>query len=266
MEGDAKIETVFGDAAQYKKYIDRFFFVHPEMQKTHEDFSRNVLAVISSLGAAQNPSQCPLDAVALSYFRAYQQGQSYHKLGKELEAQYGSIKELDGLGETQGLTPDYRWKVAKALKLYAAVLRDFREMKVAFQSQLTGELTYHHCEVQALIAKGEELEKSGADPPPTPVVQQKPKKDKRPELAAPIPASMATFFVDNSSCPNATRVILDGSPLGEVASASKAAFRSYVGRHDLCLIPLSSQTQCGEPGTLRKTYIHDGWSITLRCD
>ena len=42
-------------------------------------------------------------------------------------------EDLDTLGETSGLTPDYRWKVARTIKQYPEVLKDFREMKVSFQ-------------------------------------------------------------------------------------------------------------------------------------
>src|SRR5215470_18689370 len=117
MEGDPKIETVFGDAEAYKRYVDRFYAMHADMQRTREDFSRNVQAVLASLAAdqssgpgARGPAKCPTDAVALTYSRAFRLGQVYHKLGKELEANMISIRELDGLGETAGLTPDYRWK------------------------------------------------------------------------------------------------------------------------------------------------------------
>src|SRR5262249_1494987 len=148
MESDPKIETVFGDAEQYRRYVDRFYVVHAEMQKTREDFSRNVQASLASLaadlGANGRPAgKCPTDAVPLTYSRAFRQGQLYHRLGKELEAQTVSIRDLDSLGETSGLTPDYRWKVARALKLYPEVLKDFREMKVAFQSQLSAEIRFH---------------------------------------------------------------------------------------------------------------------------
>ena len=276
MEGDAKIETVFGDAATFKRYVDRFFVVHAEMLKSHEVFSRNVQAVLASLAAqraAGGGARCPVDAVALAYARAFRQGQIYHKLGKELEANFVSIKELDVLGETKGLTPDYRWKVARALKLYGGVLTDFREMKVAFQDQVASELGFHGCDPQVLVAKGEELEKAGA-PPTAPASTDviKPataprKGDKKVvEPPPPVAATTATFFVDNSSCGTSLRVFLDGAQLGEVGSSSKAAFRALAGRHEMCLIPSSSQQQCGDPGTLRKTYIHDGWSITLRCD
>jgi len=271
MEGDPKIETVFGDAEAYKRYVDRFYVVYADMQRTREDFSRNVQAVLATLaadqGSARGPAKCPIDAVALTYSRSFRLGQVYHKLGKELEANMISVRDLDALGETAGLTPDYRWKVAKTFKIYPEMLKDFREMKVAFQAQVAAEVKFHGCDVGALVTKGEELEKAGAPPTgPTArpgVVMTKKKDDK---LGPPIAASTATFFIDNSSCPNSLRVYVDASLLGEVGSSAKAAFQSPVGRHDLCLIPSTSQQQCGDPGTLRRTYIHDGWSITLRCD
>jgi hypothetical protein len=273
MEGDPKIDTVFGDAEAYKRYIDRFYTAYTDMQRTREDFSRNVQAVLASLAADQSAERrggprCPVDAVALTYARAFRLGQLYHRIGKDLEANLISIRDLDGLGETAGLTPDYRWKVAKVFKLYPELLKDFREMKLAFQSQLSGEVRFHGCDAQALIAKGDELEKAG--PPPTPPIarigQQPAKKVEGEKPAPPVTASIATFFIDNTSCPSALKVYVDASLLGEVGSAAKAAFQSAVGRHDLCLIPSTSPQQCGDPGTLRRTYIHDGWSIMLRCD
>ena len=270
MEGDPKIETVFGDTAQYKRYVARFFLLHPEMQKVHDDFARNVQSVIASLAADLSSGvqkKCPTDAVALAYTRAFRQGQVFHKLGKELEVQYTSIKELDALGETRSLTPDYRWKVTQALKLYDGVLVDFREMKVQFQDQLTSELAFHHCDAQTMVTRGEEFEKTGAPPPEASIVPRRPGKKgdaKKPEAPL-VAASTITFFVDNSSCPTAVRVVLDGTLLGEVGSAAKAAFRVLVGRHEFCLIPQTSSQRCGDQGTLRKTYIHDGWSIAMRC-
>jgi hypothetical protein len=270
MEGDPKIETVFGDAEAYKRYVDRFYAVYTEMQKAREDFSRNVQAVLASLAADQGRAggKCPTDAVALTYSRAFRFGQLYHRLGKEVEANLISIRDLDSLGETSGLTPDYRWKVAKVFKIYPEVLKDFREMKLAFQTQLAGEVRFHGCDAQTLIAKGEELEKAGAPPtgPTARTGMPVAKKKDGEKLQPPVVASTATFFIDNSSCATTLRVYVDASLLGEVGSSAKAAFQSPVGLHDLCLIPSSSQQQCGDPGTQRRTYIHDGWSITLRCD
>jgi hypothetical protein len=61
-------------------------------------------------------------------------------------------------------------------------------------------------------------------------------------------------------------VYVDESLVGEVATAGKGAFQTLAGRHQLCLIPAARAEACGSPGTVRQTYIHDGWSIALRCD
>ena len=273
MEGDPMIETVFGDTAQFKKYVDRFYTVHGEMQRARETFSRNVQAVLAALAANVGPTgragKCPVEAVALPYSRAWRFGEDYHRLGKDLEASIASIRELDRLGETAGLTPDYRWKVSRSLKLFPQVLRDFREMRVAFQDQLAGEVKLHGCDPGQLIARGEELEK--ANPPATgPVAaaarpaagKRRPDKDAIPTA----PATTATFFVDNALCPGSVKVHIDGTMIGDVSARSKAAFQTLSGRHDLCLIPDTSAAACGEAGTVRRTFIHDGWSIQLRCD
>ena len=271
MASDPKIITVFGDTAQFRMYVDRFFELYAQMQAARESFSRDVQQVVGTLAAhaevAKGKSRCPVDAIALAYARAFHLGQSYHQLGKELEAQHASIKELDDLGETSGLTPDYRWKVARAVKLYPQVLRDFREMKVAFQEQLAGELQFAGCDAAVLVAKGDELDKAGATtdaqvmPAPPPA-----KLNPRDKPVVPVSATTVTFFVDNGTCEGAMRVYVDGLLVGEVGGRAKAAFRAASGRHDMCLLQSTSPEQCGDTGTLRKTYIHDGWSITLRCD
>jgi hypothetical protein len=268
MASDPKVVTVFGDAAAYRAYVDRFYELYAEMQAAREQFSREVQVVIATVQAnAEGTGRrtCPADAIALSYSRAFHLGRKYHDLGKELEAKHISIHELDDLGETAGLTPDYRWKVARALKIYPQVLRDFRDMRVAFQQQLAGELAFAGCNPAQLVAKGDELEKAGASPLPLPAPVL-PKPNKRDVAPSPVSATTVTFFVDNATCGGAVRVYIDGALLGEVGGGSKAAFRSPSGRHEMCLMSTTSQLRCGDLGTLRHAYIHDGWSIALRCD
>jgi hypothetical protein len=275
MEGDPMIETVFGDSAQFKKYVDRFYTVHADMQRSREAFSRNVQATLAALSANVTPTgartgKCPVEAVALPYTRAWRFGEDYHRLGKDLEAHAASIRDLDRLGETAGLTPDYRWKVSRSLKLFPQVLRDFREMRVAFQDQLAGEVRLHGCEPGLLVARGDELEK--LNPPATgPVMAQvKPivgkKKPGEKDAIPSAPATTATFFVDNSLCGGAVKVHVDGTMIGDVSGRAKSAFQTLSGRHDLCLITAGTTANCGDAGTVRRTFIHDGWSIQLRCD
>jgi hypothetical protein len=269
MASDPKIVTVFGDSKQFRSYVDRFYELHGQMTVAREAFHRNVQAVLRTLVAHREAKtkKCPADAVAMPYAKAFHLAETFHQLGKELEAKRQSIAELDGLGETALLTPDYRWKVARALKLYAEVVRDFKEMRTAFQEQLAGELTFSGCDAAKVIALGDEMEESGATPPSDPLpAPVKPKgKAKEPELP-PVGATPATFFIDNTGCDGALRIYLDGALVGDVASKAKAAFRAPAGRHDMCLIPATSPQSCGDPGTLRSSYIHDGWSIVLRCD
>ncbi|MFH0899208.1 MAG: hypothetical protein V2A73_01130 [Pseudomonadota bacterium] len=278
LKTEPKIQTIFGDTAQYKRYVERFFTVYGEMQKSHADFSRNVQVILASLEAQASAGEaphCPTEAIALAYATAFKQGRAYHTLGKELEALYSAIRDLDEAAETKGLTPDYRWKVGRALKLYATVLVDFREMKAFFESQLASELAFYGCDQQRLLAIGEEKQKPQTQQPASTVAtnatggnpgNKRKGKDKDVQITPPIPASTATFLVDNSSCPATLTVYLDGSLLGDVDAHAKAAFRSLVGYHDLCLISSSTAQECGEQGTVRRAYLHDGWSISIRCD
>lgn len=282
MEGNSRLTIVFGDAAAFRRHIDQYYDLHTRMQAARDDFSRNVQLTLASLAAARDsrsaaPSAgadkrrptCPLDAVAVSYRRAYDHGQHFHELGKALEGSHASIVELDRLGETTSLTPDYRWRVARALKLYPQVLRDFREMKLAFQEVVADELPLFGCEAQRLMARGAELLANG----PLPDAAEPPGSSPGGGAVAPlgevVPAPLvsgATFFVDNSSCPGPARVFLDGAIIGEVGPHAKAAFRASVGPHELCLLAATSTQQCGTPGTVRRIHVHDGWAIELRCD
>ena len=60
-------------------------------------------------------------------------------------------------------------------------------------------------------------------------------------------------------------MFLDGKKLGDVPAAQRIGFQTVPGPHDLCLLD-SSQKQCGKPGTIRRSYLHEGWTISLRCE
>jgi hypothetical protein len=53
--------------------------------------------------------------------------------------------------------------------------------------------------------------------------------------------------------------------MGEVPGGTRSGFQTQAGPHDLCLVDDPKRT-CGQPGTVRRTYLHEGWTITLRCD
>jgi hypothetical protein len=105
-------------------------------------------------------------------------------------------------------------------------------------------------------------------PPAAPPPAAPPVRPRGPEPIdlAPPPRAGILFYVDNTHCATSTRVALDGRPLGEVPAATRAAFPTKPGPHDLCLLPEGNTKRCGDPGTLRKSYLHEGWTIALRCD
>ena len=266
-----RLSPVFGDTASYRSSVDRFFDVLGQMQAARAEYTRHVQTLISSLASHQattgRRAACPEEAVALPYLQAFRLGQQYHDLGKELERERAVIVDMDSLGETAGLTPDYRWKVERAETQFQAVLTDFREMKASFESQLAPELAHVKCEQTALMQKGTAMEEAGlAALVLAPAVPEMPRRMAKKTSTTPVYAASATFSVDNASCKKPLAVFLDGKLAGEVPGGDRVSFQTSVGRHSLCLLDPSSERRCGDPGTLRQSYVHDGWSIALRCD
>ncbi len=265
LEGAAEIDVVFGSTAQYQGAIDRYFELDDLMAAARTEFSRQIHAALAML-AAEPRRLCPETAVAPFYAGASRFGERYRQDGRELETLYQSIRRLDALGETAGLTPDYRWRVNRVRTVYRHALADFREMRLAFDDQLGAELRYRNCDGAALLAAApapsdqDVLPESLAVNPPI-----RPRIYRSDPPVHEVEASPALFFVDNRGCPDALRVVLDGAEVGTVAAGAKEPFQSPAGRHALCLLPAESSQSCGQVGTMRTAYVHDGWSITMHC-
>jgi hypothetical protein len=268
VEGAPELEVVFGDSESYKQHVDRFFALDEAMDRTRSSFQKNVQAAQAALGRARKSKRCPVDQVARAYYGARRDGESYRALGSELESEHGLITQLDDMGETAALTPDYRWKVKQVTGRYRRALIDLKEMRVAFLVQLGSELRHKGCRGADLVKRAGELVASGAPPddesePELPVIPPRVKPGEEPKPV--VPATTVTFYVDNRACPGAQSVFLDGALLGEVPARSRSAFQALAGHHALCLIGKGSNARCGDPGTLRSAFLHDGWSIGLHC-
>jgi hypothetical protein len=268
LETRPKVLEVFGDSARYRAHVDRFFTLADEMAATRARFTSDVqlvLAVLATSLTVGGKRTCPVDAVAPAVARAHVAGEAYQLQGRELETHAAEIARLASMGETAGLTPDYRWRVVRAAKIYPELLRDWREMRTAFTRELAAELAFTGCELSVLITRGHALA-AGATPRPLPPPPAPPKPRVNPRDPPPPPASapVVTFFVDNTRCGSSTRLVVDGEQLGEVSGGARVAFRAPMGRHGVCL--LGHEGKCGEQGTRRTAYIHEGWSIALRCD
>jgi hypothetical protein len=303
LERPAAIDDVFGDSSDYRRTVDRFLELTNHMQLMRDEFARAVQTALSELNGRVVPKGkhvCPVDQVATPYARARQMGADYLRTGRELTRHWEVVREYDRLGESIGLTPDYRWKVRRVLQQYQALLTDYREMKVALHDQLDDELKYAGCDLNGLAQKGDpklELDDPWPQPghpgapgvlaaktekdhetipsslPSEKVVQTPipfpPKKVTAPadhfESGGAQPRSGILFYVDNAKCQRATAVWLDGKKLGEVPAATRAGFQTAPGPHDLCLLDDAAK-KCGAPGTVRKSYLSEGWTITLRCE
>jgi hypothetical protein len=300
LEGKSAIDDVFGDTSDYRRTIDRFLELTTTMQTMRDDFARavqQVLGEVTARGDAKPHARaCPIETVALPYARAQHLGAEYLRVGRELGRHFAEVREYDRLGESIGLTPDYRWKVRRVLAQYNALLTDYREMKVAFHDQLNDELRYLGCDLGALLLRGDPQAKSGQpeeawpqpgqpgapgvavaradlphEAPPTMLPAERvPPPAPIPLPARPIPPpaerrSGVLFYVDNSHCARGTTVFLDGKRLGEVKGAARVGFQTAAGPHDLCLAA-DEKKPCGAPGTVRRSYLHEGWTISLRCE
>jgi hypothetical protein len=300
LEGKPAIDDVFGDSSEYRRTVDRFLELVTSMQSMRDDFARAVQAALGELSkeSSRPKKMCPTDAVASHYARARHLGSEYLRVGRELTRHYEVVREFDRLGESAGLTPDYRWKVRRVLAQWNALLVDYREMKVAFHDQLNDELKYAGCDLDKLLLKGDpkggpahapdEWPAPGA--PGAPGVQPKTDKEAHdgpppslPPEKVPPPAPIALpkrtapadfnnaprwgvlFYVDNARCARTQQVYLDGKRLGEVPAGQRVGYQTHPGPHDLCVLDDAKKT-CGSPGTVRKSYLHEGWTISLRCE
>jgi hypothetical protein len=296
-EGRPAIDDVFGDASDFRKTIDRFIELTAQMQVFRDEFARSVQTIFAELTRADLKGKrvCNAEVLANPYARAHRLGSDYLRVGRELGRLFDVVREYDRLGETIGLTPDYRWRVRRVLSQYQSLLVDYREMKVAFHDQLHDELKYIGCNLEALMQKGDPqwklaVEESWPQPgtqgaPFSPNATQQVKTDatdKPPanlpperiittpvslpkKAAEPVQKTGIVFYVDNTKCGRGTAVFLDGKRVGDVTGLGKGGFQTAPGPHDLCLLDDEKKT-CGAPGTIRKSYLHDGWTVSLRCD
>jgi hypothetical protein len=307
LEGKPAVDDVFGDASDYRRTVDRFIELATQMQTMRDEFARSVQTALNELGArgekkgaTKRGARCPVDAVAGPYAKAHHLGVDYLRVGRELTRHYDQVKEFDRLGESIGLTPDYRWKVKRVLQQYATLLTDYREMKVAFHDQLVDELKYAGCDLQALLIKGDpqtkgvaideawpqpgqpgapgvQVAKNDSQPhetvPPNLPSERVPPQQPIPIPKHPAPAdptanetrSGVLFYVDNTKCQRGATLYVDGKKIGEVPAATRVGFQAVPGPHDLCLLD-ATKKECGAPGTVRRSYLHEGWTISLRCE
>jgi hypothetical protein len=291
-EAQPRVDAVFGDAGALRQSVDRFLGLQSDMERVRDDFSNAVhetlAALASTSGAGGGPAHgaaaaCPA-ATAAPYGRALAAGTRYLLLGQQLQAHYREIRRADDLGDAAALTPDYRVKIKKARELHQRLLDDYREMRVAFYDQLGAEMRHAGCKTGPKAAAPVDVvgpqppspsdasawtmdEPAADEPAPAaPAPAPRAKAEAPPPAGATMAAPAIWIDVDNTLCAQPTRVSVDGQSLGEVGPRKKSSVRTHAGPREVCALPESDPRSCGDPGTIRRAYLHEGWSLTVHCE
>lgn len=284
-----RVDPVFGDITSLRTSVDHFLSLQTEMDGVRDQFSAAVhetLAALRPPGPTTASRQCPAGAAA-PYARALSSGARFLALGGKLQTRYREIRRSDELGDTVGLTPDYRWKVKRAKDLYLHLLTDYREMRVAFYDQLGTELRHARCKLptRAVAAARPNDPPNPSDPGAwvvedalpdadpavgrgVPLPTKPPADEGRTALAEPPVATGQPIWIDidNTLCATPTRVTIDGQALDDISARKKTSLRTTPGPHDVCVLPSTDARTCGSPGTLRRAYLHEGWALTVYCN
>lgn len=199
---------------------------------------------------------CPLDAVAPAWAAAHANAARFERLGTELEASYKRIARHDDLGLAAGLLPSARLALASTKHSFALALADARELRAELVRGVAPELRAVGCSDKLLAA-------AVADPRRYHQIEED-RPEAIPEHTPPRAKPRSTFFVDNSGCPDVVTVWIDGKQLGEVAPGRRSALVADGGERSMCLLQPGS-VKCGDRGTVRQIYLHDGWSVTMHC-
>ncbi len=262
---DFKPEIVrpWGDGEALQEVLDRYEHSTTAMLDLRTRYQRDVLELLGSVGqgpaARVKPGSvhiCPAGEIAPTWHRAQQELTQYQRLGVDLEFAYRYIARHDDAALTAGLLPNSRAAVASAKKGYRTALADVGELRAEWTRGVTPELRAAGCSDKLLAA-------AFSDPLRYKVIQED-KPDPipvRPPLRA---KPRTTFFVDNTRCADQVEIWIDGAHIGQVAPGRRSALVADGGERTLCLL-LPGGAQCGDRGTVRQVYLHDGWSTTLYC-
>jgi hypothetical protein len=139
---------------------------------------------------------------------------------------------------------------------FRTALADVGELRAEWARSVVPELRLVGCDDRLLAAAFADPERYRLITEDRPV--------ELPQQQAPRPRPRATFYVDNTRCADPVDIFIDGAPVGQVAPGRRSALAADGGERTLCLI-VPGAAQCGDRGTVRQVYLHDGWTTTLHC-
>lgn len=253
----------WGDARALDQALARYAAAAEELAGARAAYQHQVLSILGVLGRGPHaptrsarPRTCPAARIAPMWGAARRELRRYERLGGELELAHRFVARHDELGATAALLPNARAQVAAMRRSFRTALADVGELRAAWHRSLVPELRLAGCQDRL-------LEAALAEPERYRVIQDD-RPAEAPAQQAPRPRARATFHVDNTGCADPVDVFIDGAPIGQVAPGRRSALVADGGERTLCLI-VPGAAQCGDRGTVRQVYLHDGWAATMHC-
>jgi len=255
----------WGDREAVAAALDRFAAAQAKLGTIRSHYQADFVAMLGLVG--KGPAATPgkavttctpgaIAAIAPAWQRAQTELGDYDRTGEELETAYRFIERHDEAGLTAGLLPSQRVAVRGAKQTMKLALADRGELRAEWSRGLVPELHAVGCSDRLLAdaaanpARYHVIADDTAEPARAPAqLRAKPR---------------STFFVDNTGCPDAVDVWIDGLHVGQVAPGRRSALVADGGARTLCLLGPGA-AQCGDRGTVRQVYLHDGWSVTMHC-
>jgi tetratricopeptide (TPR) repeat protein len=263
------IDLPYGDARTLVRALDRFDELDGKLLALRGKFQGLALTILGVLGEGPTKIKadalkirgaarraCPINDVVRHWRDARGVLDQFFHVGVELEDAHRYVARHDDLGEAAALLPDQRARVNDAQRRYRLDLADVRELRAMWQTAVGRELKSRGCNERL-------LEAAAADPQRY-AVRIPPRKPEKAPVVKPRRPRRASFFVDNRKCKDDVTVFVDGEPVGKVAADERAALYADAGRRTVCLIVGAAST-CGDRGTVRQIYLHEGWEAVMRC-
>lgn len=263
------IELPFGDGRMVAAKLEAFETVDGTLAELRGTFQDRSLSILGWLGegptkvkpkrgqAAAPRRSCPIADVVRPWQDARTALAQYDRVGVELEDLYRYLARHDDLGETANLLPDQRTRLIAARKAYELDLADVRELRAMWTTAIGRELKGHHCSDALLAAAAADPDRYTVRIAPKEVVPTQTRKPREPHHES--------FFVDNRDCPDPLTVYIDGGEVGAVPGKERTVLTADAGQRSLCLIVKGSGARCGDRGTVRQIYMHEGWEVKMRC-
>ena len=253
----------WGDAAALGAALEQYAAITQAMARSRDGYQHQLLGLFGALHHGPNAPtrsdpvrRCPIARIAGSWATAQRALARTERFGVDLEATWRFIARHDEIGATASLLPNVRTQVAAARKAFRLALADIGELRAEWGRVLGPELVAAGCTDRLLAA-------AIADPARYHLVEED-QPEPIPTTQPPRPRAHATFYVDNARCLDPVEVWIDGAQLGQVAPGRRSALVADAGERTLCLL-VPGAAQCGDRGTVREVYLHDGWSVTMHC-